>query len=101
MTEHLSREPRVTGRPRVIDAWMTLRDTPISGEETAARLSTRLLRLQRVDETLHWLCGEVSDLGLGATWSRLESVDDDIDAAIAVLKVEIANVAGEDSGVLA
>ena len=65
-----------TGRAAVIDERMILADRPVPVGVTAGELRERLIRLLRLDQRLHWLAGEASDLGLAASWIRLEGVDD-------------------------
>ncbi len=78
-----------TGRPRVINEQITLYDRPLADNLGDAELRGRLLRLLRLDAQPHLLCGEAYDLGLSASWIRLESVDDDIDRALAGLRAEL------------
>ena len=59
-----------------------LEDVPLREKMTQRERVTVLARLLRIEETLHQLAADVDDLGLSATWLRLESVDDDIDDAI-------------------
>ena len=75
-----------TGRDAVIDERTTLADRPVPAGATAAELRDRFARLLRLDQRLHWLAGEAADLGLAASWLRLESVDDDVDEAIAAVR---------------
>lgn len=76
-----------------IDERMTLTDRPLADVATTADLRERLARLLRLDQRLHWLAGEASDLGLAASWLRLEGVDDDVGDAIAAVRVELRRVA--------
>ncbi len=57
---------------------MTLTDRPVPVGATAGELRER-----------HWLAGEASDLGLGASWLRLEGIDDDVDQAITAVRREL------------
>ncbi|MDP9365919.1 MAG: hypothetical protein M3Q10_17155 [Chloroflexota bacterium] len=78
-----------TGRAAPIDETLVLADRPVPEGADAAELRDRLARLLRLDQRLHWLAGEASDLGLAASWLRLEGVDDDIDQAIAAVRREL------------
>lgn len=81
-----------TGRAAPIDEALILADRPVPEGVGAAELRDRLARLLRLDQRLHWLAGEASDLGLDASWLRLEGVDDDIDDAIAAVRAELRRV---------
>ncbi len=63
-----------------------LDDIPLRQEMTQRERVDVLARLGRIEETLHQLAADVDDLGLSTSWLRLESVDDDIDDAIAKVK---------------
>ncbi len=78
-----------TGRDVVIDERLTLIDRVVPAGATVAELCERLARLLRLDQRLHWLAAEASDLGLGASWIRLEGVDDDVDQAIDAVRREL------------
>lgn len=79
-----------------IDERMTLTDRPLADVATPADLRERLARLLRLDQRLHWLCGEASALGLSASWTRLEGVDDDVDDAIAAVRAELRRATDPD-----
>ncbi len=61
-------------------------DIPVHGDMTQRERIDVLARLVQIENTLHQLAADVSDLGLSASWLRLESVDDDIDDAIVKVK---------------
>ena len=71
-------------------------DDPAPDGLTDADLRGRLLRLLRLDQQIHRAAGEASDLGLTACWIRIEGVDDDVDAAIAAVRAELARRATWD-----
>ncbi len=92
MTKALSLRERVeaqatTGSPYSFDRdFSPLVDVPLHPEMTQRECIDVLARLVRIEATLHQLAADVSDVGLSASWLRLESVDDDIDDAIVRVK---------------
>ncbi len=82
LREHLAAQV-TTGRPHSFDVDMPpLVDAPLHPGMSQRERVEVLSRLLCIEGTLHRLASDVSDIGLAASWLRLESVDDDIDTAI-------------------
>jgi hypothetical protein len=81
---------RTTGNPRQInEADLTLHDLAAPDDAQTAVLCTRLARLRRLEQALHWAAAEAHDLGLSATWITVEGADDNVDAAIADVRRQL------------
>ncbi len=82
-SRHAIEAQATTGRPYSFDNdFPPLVDAPLRPEMSQREHVRVLSRLLCIEETLHRLASDVSDIGLAASWLRLESVDDDIDDAI-------------------
>lgn len=76
--------PLTTGRPHSFDRdFSPLVDTPLRPEMSQRERVAALGRLLSIKETTQQLAFEASDLGLSASWLRLESIEDDVGDAIA------------------
>jgi hypothetical protein len=82
-SQHVIEAQATTGRPYSFDnGFAPLVDVPLRPEMSQREYINVLSRLLCIEATLHHLAADVSDIGLAASWLRLESVDDDIDDAI-------------------
>ena len=82
-SQHVIEAQVTTGRPYSFDSdFDSLVDVPLRPGMSQREHVRVLSRLLCIEETLHRLASDVSDIGLAASWLRLESVDDDIDDAI-------------------
>ena len=75
--------PVTTGRSYSFDNdFAPLVDVPLHPGMTQRECIDVLARLVRIEATLHQLAAAASDIGLSASWLRLEVVDDGIDDVI-------------------
>jgi len=82
-SRHVIEAQATTGRPYSFDNdFPPLVDAPLRQEMSQREHVYVLSRLLSIEGALHQLASDASDIGLAASWLRLESVDDDIDDAI-------------------